>query len=66
MILSSTYDFVLGMVEEKYLVSFIGSFDGARGDVGGPCVGPRRIYMMTDSNISMIYLKDYYPVYCRT
>ena len=31
--------FLLGVVEETYLVSFIGYFDGTRDDVGIPCVG---------------------------
>ena len=42
-----TYGFVLGMVEGTYLLSFIGSFDGTRDDMGGPCLDPRRSDIMT-------------------
>ena len=49
-----TYGFVLGVLEGKYLLSFIRSFDGTRIDVGGPCLGQRRSDIMTTYEIYLM------------
>ena len=57
-----TYGILLGVVEGKYLVSFIGYFDVTRDDVGNPCVGLTIRDITTASYISHMYLKKYLTV----
>ena len=49
--------FVIGVFEVKYLVSFIGSFDGTKDAVGDTCVGMTLRDITTTSDISLVHLK---------
>ena len=60
------YTFLLGVVEGTYLVSLVGSFYGTKDGVGSSCVGPTTSDIATASEIYLMTLKEYQPVYCRT
>ena len=59
------YGYVLDLFQGIDLIYFIGSFDGIRDDVDGPCVGPKIRYIMTTYDKSLMNLKDYSTVKCR-
>ena len=53
----SIYGFVIDVFEGKYLAYSIGSFDGTRDDVGGPCVGLEIRDIVTAYDIFLMHLK---------
>ena len=60
------YGFVLDVLKGTYLAYFIGYFDGIRYDVDGPCVSPKIRDITTTYDKSIMNLKDYSTVKCRT
>ena len=57
--------FVLSVLEGRYLVSFVGYFDGTVYYIGGPCVCIVVGGVVTASEIDAMKLNDSSPVSCK-
>ena len=57
--------FVLSVLEVRELEYFVGYFDGAGDEVGGPCVGLGVGGIMNYSEIDAMKLDDSSSVYCK-